>query len=326
MAARRALLTLLAAVVMAAPLAGCGARPSPAPVLFKVPGTGPGMMPPATLRLPPAAVPARVAVKRGDTVYAISRRYGISMRGVIDANRLRPPYKLAVGQILMLPRDRIHEVRRGDTLYGISRRYRVDMSVIARANRLGAPYRLTVGQRLRVPGALPERPVAARTAALAKPAATTDARPPPPLPKPRPRSGRTFLWPVAGKVVSGYGPKDGGLHNDGITIAAPRGAPVRAAADGVVAYAGNELRGYGNLLLLRHADGWTTAYAHNEKMLVRRGDAVRRGQVIAHVGSTGSVTTPQSHFELRRGARAIDPIGSLRRHRVRRRRPGARWH
>ncbi len=321
MAARRALPTLLVAVLMAGSLAGCGARPSPAPVLFEVPGTGPGTLPPAALRLPPAAVPARVAVKRGDTVYAISRRYGVSTRGIIDANRLRPPYKLAVGQILTLPRDRIHEVRRGDTLYGISRRYRVDMSVIARANRVGAPYQLTVGQRLRVPGAVPDAPVAARTAALAKPAVGTDAAPAPParaavsppLPKPRPRSGRTFLWPVAGKVVLGYGPKEGGLHNDGINIAAPRGAPVRAAEDGVVAYAGNELRGYGNLLLVRHAGGWTTAYAHNEKMLVRRGDTVRRGQVIAHVGSTGSVTTPQSHFELRRGARAIDPVGSLAR-------------
>ena len=311
MAARRALPILIVAVLMAASVAGCGARPAPAPVLFKVPGTG--LPPPAAVRLPPPAVPARVAVKRGDTVYAISRRYGVSMRAVIDANRLRPPYKLAVGQILSLPRDRIHDVRRGDTLYGISRRYRVDISVIARANRLDAPYRLIVGQRLRVPGALPERPVASRTAALAKPAARTDDRPAPPLPKPRPRSGRTFLWPVAGKVVSGYGPKEGGLHNDGINIAAPRGAPVRAAEDGVVAYAGNELRGYGNLLLLRHAGGWTTAYAHNERMLVRRGDAVRRGQVIARVGTTGSVTTPQSHFELRRGAGAIDPIGSLAR-------------
>ena len=103
----------------------------------------------------------------------------------------------------------------------------------------------------------------------------------------------------------------GSLHNDGINISAPRGAAVRAAEDGVVAYAGNELGGYGNLVLVRHAGGWTSAYAHNEKLLVSRGNTVRRGQVIALVGSSGNVTTPQTHFELRRGARAVDPLKSL---------------
>ena len=323
MVVRRSWLALL--VVLLA--AGCGGRQAPAPVVYKTPGTG-RVAPPAA-----AVAPVRLIVKRGDTVYAISRRYRVSVRGVIDANRLRPPYKLLVGQVLVLPRERLHEVRRGDTLYGISRRYRVDMSVLARANGLGEPYRLSVGQRLRVPVvavvATPPSTASAavKTVARAKPAARVGAAPQrrsrpaaapapiprQPIPRPPPRSRRDFLWPVKGKLVSSFGPKEDGLHNDGINIAAPRGAPVRAADDGVVAYAGNELRGYGNLLLLRHAGGWTTAYAHNERMLVRRGDAVRRGQVIAHVGSSGSVTTPQSHFELRRGARAIDPIGSLTR-------------
>ena len=91
-------------------------------------------------------------------------------------------------------------------------------------------------------------------------------------------------------------------------IAAARGAPVRAAENGVVAYAGNELRGFGNLLLIKHADGWTSAYAHNEELLVRRGDRVSRGQVIAKVGSTGNVTSPQLHFEIRDGKKALDPV------------------
>ncbi len=307
MAARRILPALLVAILVA----GCGARETPAPVSYRVPGISPATLTPYAVRPPPAAVPARVAVKRGDTVYAIARRYGVSVRGVIDANRLAPPYKLLVGQMLVLPRDRVHEVRRGDTLYGISRRYRVDMTVIARANKLGAPYRLRVGQSLRVPGAAAPEPTAgARTASLGKPAGGAAAAAPPP-PQARPPSGRSFLWPVVGKLVSSYGPKEGGLHNDGINIAAPRGTAVRAAEDGVVAYAGNELRGYGNLLLVRHAGGWTTAYAHNDKLLVRRGESVRRGQVIARVGSSGSVSTPQSHFELRHGSRAIDPVKSL---------------
>lgn len=132
------------------------------------------------------------------------------------------------------------------------------------------------------------------------------------IPQPPPLSSGKFLWPVNGQIISGFGAKDGGLHNDGINIAAPRGSPVRAAESGVVAYAGNELRGFGNLLLIRHADGWMSAYAHNDTLLVQRGDQVKRGQTIARVGSTGNVSTPQLHFELRRGTRSVDPLKHLR--------------
>lgn len=131
------------------------------------------------------------------------------------------------------------------------------------------------------------------------------------VPQPPPLSGGKFLWPVNGRILSGFGPKDGGLHNDGINIAAPRGTPVRAVESGVVAYAGNELRGFGKLLLIRHADGWVSAYAHNDVLLVQRGDKVTRGQTIARVGSSGNVSTPQLHFELRRGARSVDPLSQL---------------
>jgi murein DD-endopeptidase MepM/ murein hydrolase activator NlpD len=121
------------------------------------------------------------------------------------------------------------------------------------------------------------------------------------------RGARAFLWPLRGRIVSDYGPKGGGLHNDGINIAAPQGTSVRAAENGVVVYAGNELRGFGNLLLVRHADGWVTAYAHLDEKLVERGDRVRRGQVIGRVGATGNVNAPQLHFEIRRGTRAVNP-------------------
>ncbi len=120
-----------------------------------------------------------------------------------------------------------------------------------------------------------------------------------------------FLWPVNGKIVSPFGAKDGGLHNDGINIAAPLGTPVRAADNGVVVYAGNELRGFGNLLLVRHADGWVSAYAHCDALLVKRGDQVKRGQVIGRVGQSGNVTAPQLHFELRKGSEAVDPLSQL---------------
>jgi murein DD-endopeptidase MepM/ murein hydrolase activator NlpD len=131
------------------------------------------------------------------------------------------------------------------------------------------------------------------------------------IPEPEPRGSGKFLWPVNGKVVSPFGPKEGGLHNDGINISAPLGTPVRAAENGSVVYAGNELRGFGNLLLIRHSDGWVSAYAHCEALLVKRGDQVRRGQVIARVGQTGAVSSPQLHFELRKGAQAVDPMAEL---------------
>jgi murein DD-endopeptidase MepM/ murein hydrolase activator NlpD len=120
-----------------------------------------------------------------------------------------------------------------------------------------------------------------------------------------------FGWPVQGKVVSKFGATSDGLRNDGINISAPAGAPVQAAADGIVAYAGNELRGFGNMVLIRHANGWVTAYAHNQSLNVKKGDQVKRGQVIARVGSTGNVPSPQVHFEIRKGTSAVDPMKYL---------------
>jgi murein DD-endopeptidase MepM/ murein hydrolase activator NlpD len=120
-----------------------------------------------------------------------------------------------------------------------------------------------------------------------------------------------FSWPVRGHILEGYGTGPDGTHNDGINIAAPRGAPVQATAAGVVVYAGNELRGYGNLILVKHAQGWISAYAHCDLILVRRGQHVRQGQIIARVGATGNVSAPQLHFELRRGDKPVDPLTLL---------------
>ncbi|WP_374376186.1 peptidoglycan DD-metalloendopeptidase family protein [Dongia sp.] len=126
-----------------------------------------------------------------------------------------------------------------------------------------------------------------------------------------PASSAGFSWPVQGKVIAKYGATADGLRNDGINIAAPAGAPVMAAADGTVAYAGNQLRGFGNLILVRHSNGLITAYAHNQSLLVEKGAKVKRGDVIARVGSTGSVDKPQLHFEIRKGEEAVDPMKYL---------------
>jgi murein DD-endopeptidase MepM/ murein hydrolase activator NlpD len=130
------------------------------------------------------------------------------------------------------------------------------------------------------------------------------------MPKVPPRSGQ-FMRPVDGKIISGFGPKPDGLHNDGINIKAPRGTAVRAAENGVVAYTGSEMAGYGNLVLIRHEGRFITAYAHLDKILVKRGDVVRAGQSIGTVGSSGQVDSPQLHFEIRKGTQALDPAKHL---------------
>lgn len=233
-------------------------------------------------------------VRKGDTVYGIARAHGIEVRDVVHANGLRAPYTLSIGQRLSVPVSGKHVVHRGETTYSISRMYGIDQNTLARLNGLKPPYTIGIGQELRLP-------------ASASAAATTSTGPKPPLADPPPRRSSKFLWPVSGQVLVPFGPTARGLHNDGINIATRAGAPVRAAEAGVVAYAGNGLKGFGHLLLVRHADGWVTAYAHNERLLVSRGDKVERGEVIARAGTSGAVNRPQLHFEIRRGTRAVDP-------------------
>ncbi len=254
-----------------------------------------------------------ITVNKGDTLYALSRRHDIPVRSLIAANNLRAPYALAVGQKLALPNAKTHTVRKGETGYGISRRYGVTASALMQVNDIKPPYRLSVGQKLRLPGgadntSMTQTASSARNAPQKSRPATgrTIAMPTPP-----PRSSSGFVWPVTGKLASRFGPREGGLHNDGINILAKEGTPVKAAEAGVVVYASNALEGYGNLLLLKHSGGWITAYAHNERLLVRPGQKIQKGQVVARVGSTGGVTVSQLHFEIRKGRRALDPLRHL---------------
>jgi murein DD-endopeptidase MepM/ murein hydrolase activator NlpD len=295
---------------------------------------------PAVAAQPAAARPGRYTVATGDSLYGIARRFGLPIRAVIDANDLQPPYALSIGQELKVPQAQVHEVMAGDTIYSIARRYDIDRSELVRINNLQAPYTIPLGQKLLLPtpGSAvhsappapetievnytpPDDPAPQAPGAEAPPPAPQVTAPPQPAPKSRdavrealanpPARAGSFLWPVQGPLLSSYGAKDGGEHNDGINIAAPRGSPVRAAENGVVAYAGEELKGFGKLLLVKHADGWVTAYAHNEELLVGAGDRVKRGQTIAKVGSSGHVDRPQLHFEVRRGTRAVDPQAQL---------------
>jgi murein DD-endopeptidase MepM/ murein hydrolase activator NlpD len=271
-----------------------------------------------------------ILVRPRETLYQIARRHGIGLRDLIDANRLTPPYSISPGQRLVLPRARFHRVAEGESLYAVSRRYGVDTRTLVQLNNIRPPYRLNKGQRLRLPGArhaprqqdarhAPVRQASSRnTRKTASSARREKIRPPTraELAHPPARSSKRFLWPVRGRIAIGYGPRGKGRHNDGINILARRGTPVRAVENGIVAYSGNELRGFGNLLLIRHAGGWTSAYAHNQILLVQAGDRVRRGQIISKVGKSGSVRRPQLHFELRRGKRAVNPVRYMSRRRV----------
>jgi murein DD-endopeptidase MepM/ murein hydrolase activator NlpD len=228
-----------------------------------------------------------------------------------------------------------HVVATGDTLFSIGRKYGVSPFAIADLNKLPRDKALSVGQELSIP-ASGRSPVVAQkeiTEPVKDQEAIADSEAPVPddqkvaatkpkrltLPKeePAPKQvaeipadagpGLSMRWPVKGKVISEYGAKPNGLKNEGINIAVPEGTSVRAAESGVVAYAGNELKGYGNLVLIRHAGGYVTAYAHASQLMVKRGDTVKRGDVIAKAGQTGAVQSPQLHFEVRKGASALDP-------------------
>jgi murein DD-endopeptidase MepM/ murein hydrolase activator NlpD len=199
------------------------------------------------------------------------------------------------------PAGQRYTVRSGETLSEIARRLDVGVTELAQANGVREPYRLYAGQQLKVPhGNSPGTTTVTlgddqpRTLRLATGAA-------PPL------KGDDFLWPVNGKVVGGYGPIDQWRRRDGIDIAARRGAPVLAAQDGIVAYAGDGIPGYGQMILLRHDQGYITTYAHNATLLVEVGDMVERGQVIARVGDSGGASQTMLYFELRKGRKPIDP-------------------
>lgn len=274
--------------------------------------------------------PEYVTVKKGDTVYLLSRAHEVPIRAMIETNNLSAPFLLTPGQRLKLPKPAVHVVRKGDTIYSISRRYNVDMSLLARHNKIKAPYAIYEGQFLRMPGTIVSETPAQQTVWLnptkktpaktvKKSSVKTPAKKTKPasrkkavrLPAPPSRSQGKFAWPVLGRVMTKFGSAGAGRHNDGINISAQEGVSVRAAENGVVAYAGNELKGFGNLLLIKHSDGWITAYAHNREILVARGQTVKRGQPVAKVGKTGSAKEPQLHFEIRKGTKAVDPLAYM---------------
>jgi len=229
----------------------------------------------------------------------------------------------------------VHVVAPGETLMALSRKYHKPLGAIAKANNIEPHTMVKVGDRIAIPGVAPQAaakppapasltqaptpapkvasvpaaPVAAPSAAMVTPAARD---PEPPKAKADVTAAMpSFRWPVNGRVITAFGPKPSGQQNDGINVSVPEGTPIKAAEDGVVAYAGNELKTDGNLVLVRHSNGYVTAYAHASEIMVKRDDPVKRGQIIAKAGQTGSVAAPQLHFEIRKGSTPVDPAPFL---------------
>ena len=297
-----------AAAGLALLVAACGSRPEgPAPVISGEAAATAG--------------PVQVKVQPGQTLSGIAHAYHVPMQLVAAANHLAPPYRIEAGRTLIIPQSDQSPAPLASPLAAVPP---TSEQIAATKPPEAVPLERTALPPSGNPPATAAAPTQAAPAASAPiaepphpevksaataPTRTAAAEPPAATATPSaPASdGGTFLWPVRGHIVAGYGTGRDGTHNDGINIAAPRGAAIEATDGGVVAYAGNELRGYGNLILVKHPNGWISAYAHCDAILVKRGDKVSRGQTIARVGSTGSVAEPQLHFELRRGNHSVDP-------------------
>ena len=307
--------------VRTAPVIANLGAPSSSPAVVEAAGLKPeiGSRPGGPL-LQPKDDPAqrRIQIQRGDKLSGIARRYSVNLAVLAAANHLPSSYALEPGRAIYLPAPNLHVVERGETFYGIARRFSVDTRSLALMNALPRPWIVYPGDEILLPPGADEigqlvKPAIASSRDGARDGARDSAKPEPTR-QPRaaiPGAGPGFIWPVAGRVLKPYGEDGAGQQNDGLDIAAEAGVEVRAAASGEVVYAGDELSGFGNLVLIRHAEGWISAYANAESLLVKEGEKVVQGQPIARAGATGSAHAPQVHFELRRGKGPVDPAQYL---------------
>ena len=279
-------------------------------------------------------------VRPGDSLRRIAERTGAGSEAIARANGLAAPFTIQAGQQLRIPGGRYHLVRTGDTGIAIARAYGVEWSRIVAANDLDEPYILRTGQRVLIPDAAGgdvrdagSPRYAERAAAFSldiddiltggEPAIPVEQAPAKAVATPRrvlpataaiapPVSGPgRFAWPVSGNVVKRFGAGASGERNDGIKIAVPVDTPIKAAADGTVAYVGDGIAALGGLVIIRHGENWTSVYGHASKLLVQRGQSVKKGQTIALSGASGFADRPELHFELRRGRTPVDPATQL---------------
>jgi len=261
-------------------------------------------------RLIAATTSGTYTVRPGENFQAIARKLGVSSSKLADINGITEPGSIRAGEVLILP-----TVRKG-----LPRNKRVASLGRQHVGRIGSSPGSVVDNNTRD---LKVRKVKTRTISLGQKNSAGTKKKKVTLVSKTSRKIRTtsrkstprkskgiaaFRWPVRGRIIGKFGPRPDGTNNDGINLAVPSGTRVKAADEGVVAYAGSELKGYGKLVLIRHTNNWVSAYAHNGKLLVKRGDKIKRGQVVARAGASGSVAQPQVHFELRKGSKPVNPL------------------
>ena len=255
----------------------------------------------------PASGPKEHVVKAGESLEGIAKIYGLKLPQLMAANGIDASHPMKVGQRLKIPAATVITAAAAPT---------VGPTTAAATAVQSAPNAAGPGKGAADPA--PTGTVKANGAPAGDPpgkvaSAAGDTHPvqvADTIEAPS-SDGQQFRWPVKGRIISNFGTKPNGERNDGINMSVPDGTSIKAAEAGTVIYSGNEIAGYGNLILIRHAGGWVTAYAHNSDMLVKRGDTVKRGQIISKAGMSGSVTAPQLHFELRRGSNPVNPLDYL---------------
>ncbi|MDB5492420.1 MAG: lysM domain protein [Micavibrio sp.] len=249
------------------------------------------------LKLP---APRTYRARGDDTLYGVAKLFHTSPSQLARLNNLSAPYALRGGQILKLPV--VEDTPKPQVVVANTAMPPMPVMMSGPGVSLSAPSARIDREELSAP-MVSAAPIIAPAPGLAQPALVQKV----PSETPARSGSGKFMVPVMGAVLSSYGPKPGGLHNDGINIKAPKGAPVRAAENGVIVYIGSDLKGYGTMVLIRHADKWMTAYAHLGSVTVKKGQVVKRGETIGLVGNSGNVDQPQLHFEIRHGTDALNP-------------------
>jgi murein DD-endopeptidase MepM/ murein hydrolase activator NlpD len=292
--------------------------------------------------------PSHVEIKDGETLNSIATKYHVRLIDLLRVNNLKNNSKVKFGQTLSLPKNKFYVVKPGDSLFKIAKLFGTDLGVIAKTNKIKYPYKVQLNQQLIIPAnkvsvkeiaalkkidnetyqavIVPqvitknshssEAQLSPQTApiqnidekAIQKPAVIT------PIKEIIPSNiepQHTYVWPLKGKIIKRFGPIKNGLRNDGINISAPIGTPIKAIASGEVAYAGDELKSYGNLIIIKHVNDTLSAYAHLNELTVVKGEKIIQNQIIGQVGNSGNVETPQLHLAIRKGKKPVDPENYL---------------
>lgn len=245
----------------------------------------------------------KILVKNGDSVYSIAQKQNILISDLINKNNIKPPYIIHPGDKLIIPKIKYHKIQKGESLYSISKKYNISIGQLIFLNKL-KNNKILIGQILAI---------SAKNNKAKNDVTELD------IPKIQPTqqnkilsTKNNFSWPCKGKIISSFGNKGNGLYNDGVNIKSKKGSAVFASEKGKIVYAGNGLKGYGNLIIIKHDNDFISSYAHLNKINVKRDDLVKKNEIIGIIGNSGNVEEPQIHFSLRKKREAINPVSYIK--------------